>query len=134
VERSQLGPTDRASSYLRIPVPTSDRVYKPNTAQRICESKRNTKIVNSIQSWKYWVLKKGEGQWQIHSSCVSLIELRKINCFCYKNWTTHTHTNSHTLKHTQAKTQKHTHTQTHTKNTHARTHTHSAGKIYNSEY
>jgi hypothetical protein len=27
-----------ASPYLQTPAPTSDRVYKPNTAQTICES------------------------------------------------------------------------------------------------
>jgi hypothetical protein len=28
----------RASPYLRTPVPTPDRIYKPSTAQAICES------------------------------------------------------------------------------------------------
>jgi hypothetical protein len=31
-------PIDRASPYLRTPVPTPDRVYKPRTAQTICEN------------------------------------------------------------------------------------------------
>jgi hypothetical protein len=38
VERTQLGPTDRASPRLRTSAPTQDRVYKPSTAQTICES------------------------------------------------------------------------------------------------
>jgi hypothetical protein len=38
VKRIELGPVDRASPYLRTLAPTQDGVYKPNTAQTICES------------------------------------------------------------------------------------------------
>jgi hypothetical protein len=38
VEPTQLGPIDRASPYLRTLAPTQDRVYRPSTAQTICES------------------------------------------------------------------------------------------------
>jgi hypothetical protein len=37
VAPTELGPTDRASPYFRTPAPTQDRVYKPSTAQIICE-------------------------------------------------------------------------------------------------
>jgi hypothetical protein len=35
---TQLGPIDRATSYLQTPAPTQDWVYKPSRAQAICES------------------------------------------------------------------------------------------------
>jgi hypothetical protein len=38
VKPIQLGPVDRASLYLWTPVPAQSRVYKPSTAQTICES------------------------------------------------------------------------------------------------
>jgi hypothetical protein len=38
VESTQLGPIDTASPYLRTPAGTRDRIYKPSTAQTICES------------------------------------------------------------------------------------------------
>jgi hypothetical protein len=38
VKSTQLGPIDRASPYLRTPVRTPDRVYKPSIAQTVCES------------------------------------------------------------------------------------------------
>jgi hypothetical protein len=38
VEPTQLGPIDRASPYLRTSAPTQVSIYKPRTAQTICES------------------------------------------------------------------------------------------------
>jgi hypothetical protein len=38
VKPTQLSPIYRASPYLRTPASTQDRVYKPSTAQTICES------------------------------------------------------------------------------------------------
>jgi hypothetical protein len=38
VKPTQLDPINRATTYLRTPAPTQDRVYKLNTAQTICES------------------------------------------------------------------------------------------------
>jgi hypothetical protein len=38
VKPTQLGTISGASPYLRTPVPTQVRVYKPSTAQTICES------------------------------------------------------------------------------------------------
>jgi hypothetical protein len=38
VKPTQLGPIDRATSYLWTPAPTRDRVYNLSTAQIICES------------------------------------------------------------------------------------------------
>jgi hypothetical protein len=38
VEPTQLGPINRASTYLRTPAPTQGRIYKPSKAQIICES------------------------------------------------------------------------------------------------
>jgi hypothetical protein len=38
VEPIRLAPVNRASPYLQTPAPAQDRVYKPSTAQIICES------------------------------------------------------------------------------------------------
>jgi hypothetical protein len=38
VKPSQLGPVDRAGPYLWTHAPTHNGVYKPSTAQTICES------------------------------------------------------------------------------------------------
>jgi hypothetical protein len=38
VKPTQSGPIDRASPYLRTPIPTPDKVYKPSTTQTIFES------------------------------------------------------------------------------------------------
>jgi hypothetical protein len=38
IKRTQLGPIDTSSSYLRTPAPKQHRVYKPSTSQTICES------------------------------------------------------------------------------------------------
>jgi hypothetical protein len=38
VKHKELGPIDRASSYLRVPVPTQDRIHhKPSRTKTICE-------------------------------------------------------------------------------------------------
>jgi hypothetical protein len=39
VKPTEMGPIDRASPYLRPPVPAQGRLYKPNTEQTICESR-----------------------------------------------------------------------------------------------
>jgi hypothetical protein len=38
LERTHMGPVDRASPYLQTPAQTQDRIYKPSTAQTIYES------------------------------------------------------------------------------------------------
>jgi hypothetical protein len=38
VKPTQLGPVDRASPYLRVPIPAPSWVYKASTSQTICES------------------------------------------------------------------------------------------------
>jgi hypothetical protein len=47
-----LGPINRASPYLWASAPSQDRIYKPSTAQPICNSKTNVKVVALTWKWR----------------------------------------------------------------------------------